>query len=100
VDGEQLGDDQTVNYGESASDPGYTAPDHFTFSGWDPELGPITTDTDFYGTTAPIDYTVTFYKEDGTTVVKALTEPYETDVSDQIPEGPEKTSTDRYTLHL
>jgi uncharacterized repeat protein (TIGR02543 family) len=73
----------------------------YTFSGWDPEISPVTGDVTYTAqyTSEVNKYTVTFVDDDGTTVLKEATEyDYGTKAEDIVkPEDPTKAATPQYT---
>ena len=95
----------SLNYGET---PAYTGPTPtlprtaqytYTFSRWSPEITPVTKDATYtaqYSRTEN-EYTVTFYDEDGITVLQTVTLPYGTK-PEYNGEKPTKDPTDEYVF--
>ncbi len=71
----------------------------YTFSGWDPELGPITTNTTFTAqfTETVNQYTATFKDATGGTA-STMTEDYGTKIT--LPAGPAKAADDTYVYNF
>ena len=91
----------TVNYGETATPPltptkESTAQYHYEFAGWDKDLTNVTSTFQTYATFTAVlrSYTVTFYQDDGTTVLKSETVNYGSSAT--APENPTKDSTAQY----
>ncbi|MFU8792615.1 MAG: InlB B-repeat-containing protein [Acholeplasmataceae bacterium] len=93
---------ESVAYGEDATPPeaptkAETAQFYFTFNGWDKPYTNITSNTDIYATYAEElrAYTITFYDEDGTTVLKTETVYYGEDATPPV--DPTKAEDQQYT---
>ena len=88
---------------EKPEDPTKAADDQYTytFSGWEPAIADVTEDATYRATFTSVTrkYTVTFYDEDGTTVLKSGMEyNYGTAASDIAkPEDPTKAADGQYT---
>ena len=93
---------ESVAYGEDATSPANptkaeTAQFYFTFDGWDKPYTNITSNTDIYATYSEElrAYSITFFDEDGTTVLKTETVFYGEDATP--PEDPTKEEDAQYT---
>lgn len=100
-------DTQTVEYGKDATrpanDPVKPSDEEFeyTFNGWVGSYTNVTEDLEIYPnfTEKKRSYTVTFYKEDGETVIDKVTKEYGTVLTDEdIPKAPDKPA-DKYNTY-
>ncbi len=70
-DGTEIGEPQTIGNGETPVAPANPTREGYNFTGWEPAVGPITTDTTFTAQYTINTYTVTF--KDGDTEIGTAT---------------------------
>jgi len=78
--GQMIGSPQSVNYGSGATAPVYTAPEGYTFNGWDADFSNITANLQLNVQLLGLTYSVTYHTNGGTTI-QSVSQQIDTDLT-------------------